>query len=137
VQVTVDGKQVSVDPAEKRAFDAPLALFKASEFARAASGLNEFLVRYPRSVYAAQTYYYLGNAYYGQKDCRQAIEAFMQLATKHPGDTRAPEALLSSGNCHLEMGNKPAARRAYDSIIKLYPQAEEAGTAKDRLARIK
>jgi tol-pal system protein YbgF len=136
-QVTVDGKTAVVDPAEKRTFDAALALFKGSEFVRAAPAFNEFIGRYPRSVYSPAAYYYLGNTHYGQKDCRLAIEAFMALSTRYPEDARSPEALLSAGNCHLEMGDKRAARRVYESLVKLYPQVEEAGTAKERITRIK
>jgi tol-pal system protein YbgF len=136
-QVIVDGRQVMMDQAEKRGFDAAFATFKANDFSRAVAGFNEFNTRYPRSAYAPQAYYYLGNSHYALKDCRAASDAFSQLASRYPEDGRAAESLLSVANCQVEMGDKKSARRAYEQVIKQYPGTEEAATAKDRLARVK
>jgi tol-pal system protein YbgF len=133
--VTLDGRQVMVDPAEKRGYEAALAQFRANDFAKAAASFSDFAARYPKSPLAPPAFYYLGNAYYGLRDCKQAADVFTQLATRYPDDARAPEALLSAGNCQLELGNKLAARRAYEAVMKQYPATEEAGTAKERLPR--
>jgi tol-pal system protein YbgF len=136
-QVVVDGRQALVDPQEKRAFDAALAQFKANQFAQAAQSFGEFLARWPRSAYAVQAQYWLGNAWFGARDCKAANDAFMQLAARYPDDARAAEALLSAGTCQLELGDKRAARRTYESIVKLYPQSEEALAARERMAKIR
>jgi tol-pal system protein YbgF len=135
--VVVDGRQATIDQAEKRSFDAAFAAFKANDFSKAITGFNEFNSRYPRSVYSAQSYYWLGNAHYALKDCRAASDSFTQVSTRYPDDGRAAESLLSVGNCQVELGDKRAARRAYEAVMKQYPGTEEASTAKDRLARVK
>ena len=73
-QVTVDGKEVSVEPTEQKSYDAALAQFKAGDYRRRRrprSPSSSGAIRNPASLPSAQ--YWLGNAYYAQRDYRNAI----------------------------------------------------------------
>ena len=137
VQVTVDGKEFSVDPVEQRSFEAALAAFRSGDFTAAQSAFADFVKKYPGSGYRPTALFWLGNAQYANRDYRGAIGNFrglLQLAPDHP---RAPEAVLSIANCQIELKDNASARKTLDDLVKAYPQSEAASAAKERLARLR
>lgn len=131
--ITLDGKTFQVDAEEKRDFDEGLARLRAADFGAGAAALNGFLKRYPNTGYRESAQYWLGNAYYGLRDYKNAIVAFKSLADSAPQHVRTPEALLSIANCQVELKDNDAARRSLEQIVKQYPQTEAAQAARDRL----
>lgn len=136
-KVTVDGKETNVEPSEQRAYDAALALFKASDYARAGAALIDFQRRYPQSGYSASAQYWLGNAYYAQRDYRNAITAQQAVLSYYPDSPKAPDAMLNIASCYTELKDKPAARKTLESLVEKFPESSAARTAKDRLALLK
>ncbi|RZI83485.1 MAG: tol-pal system protein YbgF [Rubrivivax sp.] len=132
--VTLDGKTFQVEPEEKALFEAALGKLRQADFAGASAGLSAFLKRYPASGYRESALYWQGNAQYGLRDYKEALITFHALLNQAPDHARAPEALLSVANCHTELKETKAARKALDELIKQYPQSEAAQAARDRLA---
>lgn len=137
VQVTVDGKEFSADPAEQRDFEAALGTFRKGDFIAAQNAFSDFLRRYPNSGYRATALFWLGNAQYANRDYRGAIGNFRALLQQAPDHPRAPEAVLSIANCQIELKENAAARRTLDELVKAYPQSEAASAARERLARLR
>jgi tol-pal system protein YbgF len=137
VKVTVDGREMTVEPTEQREFDAALATFRKGDFAAAQSTFTEFVRRYPQSGYKASALFWLGNAQYANRDYRGAIANFRALLAQAPDHPRAPEAVLSIANCQIELKDNPGARRTLDELVKAYPQSEAAVAARERLARLR
>ncbi len=131
--VTVDGKTFLADADEKRAFDEAIARLRATDFAGGAQALNAFLKRYPETGFAESAQYWLGNAYYGLRDYKEAIKAFRGLVDRSPDHLRTPEAMLSIANCQTELKDNEAARRTLEQLVKQHPQTEAAQAARDRL----
>ncbi|MDQ5925078.1 tol-pal system protein YbgF [Aquabacterium sp.] len=131
--VTVDGKTFKALTDETRTFDDALAHLRAADFAAGAGGLNKLLQSHPQTGYRESAWYWLGNAHYGLRAYKPAIQAFKQLVDQAPDHARTPEALLSIGNCHLELKDNPSARKVLEQLIKQYPQTEAAQAARDRL----
>jgi TolA-binding protein len=50
---------------------------------------------------------------------------------------RAAEAMLSVGNCQLELKDIKAARKTFNELVKAYPHTEAAAAASERLAKLK
>lgn len=136
-KVTVDGREFLADPAERRDFEAALALFKKGEFAAAQAPFVDFIKRYPQSGYRASALFWLGNAQYATRDYKEAIINFRALLSGAPDHMRVPETLLSIANCQLELKDTRAARKTLDELLKAHPQSEAAAAAKERLARLK
>jgi tol-pal system protein YbgF len=137
IKVTVDGQEFQADPAEKRDFDAGLAVFRTGKFAEAATAFTTFLKQYPRSGYAASARFWLGNAQYATRDYKEAIANFKQMLTDAPNHARAPEAALSVANCQIELKETRGARKTLEDLVRAYPQSEAAAAAKERLSRLK
>lgn len=132
--VSIDGKSIQADPDEKREFDESLAKMRETDFAGGLSGLSAFLRKYPGTGYRESTLYWLGNAHYGLREYKEAIAVFRQLLNEAPKHMRAPEALLSIANCHAEIKEAKAARKALEELVKNYPESEAAQVARERIA---
>jgi tol-pal system protein YbgF len=137
VRVTVDGKEFSVEPAERKEFEAALALFKKGEFAASQPSFVDFIKRYPQSDYRASALFWLGNAQYATRDYKEAVINFRALLIQAPQHMRVPETMLSIANCQLELKDPRAARKTFEELVKAYPQSEAAAAAMERLARLK
>jgi tol-pal system protein YbgF len=137
VQVTLDGREFSADPAEQRDFEAALATFRKGDFVAAQASFAEFGRKYPSSGYRPTALFWLGNAQYANRDYRGAIANFRALLQQSPDHPRAPEAVLSIANCQIELKDNVSARRTLDDLVKAYPQSEAASAARERLARLR
>ncbi len=136
-KVNVDGKDFLADPDEKRAFEGAMEAMRKADFAAAVQGFSGFLRRYPGSGYGAAAQFWLGNAYYGKRDYKEAIAGFRGLIASAPDNPRVPEALLSIANCQAELKDNKAARKTLDDLIKAHPKSEAAQAAKERLVTLK
>ena len=136
-KVAVDGREFLAEPAEKRDFDAALAVFRKGDFSAAQAVFVDFLIRYPKSGYAPSALFWLGNAQYATRDYKEAIINFRALIARDAEHMRAPEAVLSIANCQIELKDARGARKTLDDLVKAYPQSEAALAAKDRLAHLK
>lgn len=137
VKVTVDGREFSVDAAEKRSFDEAIAVIRTGDFDKAVAALGAFQARYPDSGYRDAARFWLGNAQYGKRDYKEAIATFRAFVSAAPQHPRAAEALLALANSQAELKDPKAARRTLDELIKAYPQSEAAVAGKERLASIR
>ncbi len=137
VKLTVDGREITVEPAERRAYDAALALFRSGDFPGAQTGFHSLIARYPKSGYLPSALFWLGNAQYATRDYKEAIVNFRIMLTATPDHVRAPEALLSIANCQIELKDVAGARKTLDELGRSYPQSDAAKAGKERLARLR
>jgi tol-pal system protein YbgF len=136
-KVNLDGREVMVDPAEKKAYDDALTILRRGEFANAVAALQGFDKRFPASPYSGHVQYWLGNALYGKGDVKEALAAFRSLVSTTPDHPRAAEALLGLANCQVELKDIKGARKSLEDLVKTYPQSDAAQAGRDRLARLK
>ncbi|MDD2879269.1 MAG: tol-pal system protein YbgF [Rhodoferax sp.] len=137
INVKLDGVEFVAEPAEKRDFDAALAVFRKGDFSAAQNLFAGFLNRYTSSGYTESGLFWLGNAQYATRGYKEAIVNFRALVAKNPEHMRAPEAVLSIANCQLELKDAKSARKTFSDLIKAYPQSEAAVAAKERLSTLK
>ena len=126
----------SGDPArESQDYESALNQFKAGKYKEAAAGFGAFVQKYPDSSLAPNAQYWLGNAWYAQRDCKRAIEAQSLVTTKYAESAKAPDAWLAISTCQQEMGNPTGAKRSLETVIAKYPSAPAADTARERLKK--
>ena len=135
--VSLDGRDFTAEPEEKKTYEDAMAGLRSGDFDKATVSLAAFLRRYPNSGYADSARYWLGNAQYGKRDYKEAINTFRAFATAAPDSLRAPEALLAMANCQAEMKDNKSAKKTLDELLKQYPKSEAAQAAKERLAALK
>lgn len=137
IKLTVDGQEITVEPAERRAYDGAMEQFRTGDFVAAQSGFLGLISRYPRSGYLPSALFWLGNAQYATRDYKEAIINFRIMLKAAPAHLRAPEALLSIANCQVELKEVANARKTLDELGKTYPLSEAAKAGKERLARLR
>jgi tol-pal system protein YbgF len=136
-KVSEDGREFSVDPEEKRQYDAAIALLRSGDFDKANQALIVFQARWPASGYGPSARYWQGNALYGKRDYREAIVAFRSFLARAPDSERASEALLAIANSQAEMKDRAGARKTLEELLVAYPKSEAAVAGKERLAALK
>jgi tol-pal system protein YbgF len=137
VPATIDGREVMVDPAEKAEFDKAMGLFRQADFTAAQTALASFVSRYAASAYVPSALFWLGNAQYANKAYKESMANFQKLLGMAPNHPRAAEAMLAISNVQIELKDLKAARKTLEDLIATYPQAETAGTARERLSRLR
>lgn len=136
-KVVIDGVEFVAEPAETKAYDEALAVFRKGDFAAASVAFSDFIKRYASSGYVVPSLFWAGNAQYANRDYKEAIRNFNLLLAKAPTHARAPDAMLSVANCQLELKDLKGARKTLDEVAKTYPQSEAAAAARERLAKLK
>jgi tol-pal system protein YbgF len=136
VKVTVDGREITVEPQERRGYEEAVAQLRSGDFNAAANALSAFLRRWPATGYAESAQFWLGNALYGKRDYKESIAAFRvtAAAVDHP---RAAEALLAIANCQVEMKDNKAARATLTELLKAHPNSDAAKAGRERLSALK
>jgi tol-pal system protein YbgF len=104
-----------------------MELFKSGDYKarrRRPAGLRAPV---PGSAYAANAQYWLGNAYYAQRDYKNAIAAQEVVVTTTYGTSaKAPDAMLNIASNYAELKDKKAKKTLQD-LVKKYP--DSAGRA--------
>ncbi len=141
VAATVNGEnpqnsKPAGDPAkETQEYETALNQFKAGKYKEAAVAFGAYVQKYPDSSLAPNAQYWLGNAWYAQRDCKRAIEAQSLVTTKYADSPKAPDAMLAIATCQQELGNPTGAKRTLEAVVAKYPTAPAADAARDRLKK--
>ena len=115
-----------------QAFDA----LKAGSLSVAITGFKDFLATYPGSSLAPNAQYWLGEAYYVNKEYDNAAGAFRTVLKKWPDSNKAPDALLKLGYTQYYQKQYPAARATLTEVTTKYPGTETAKLATGYLHKI-
>jgi TolA-binding protein len=138
-RVSVDGKEFMAEPAEKRDFDAAMAVFRKGDFAASQLVFVDFLNRYAKTGYRQSALFWLGNAQYATREYKEGLGEFSRASIAHDADAYAlPEAVLAIATSQTRtQGQLKAARKTLEELLVNYPSSEAAQAAKDRLARLR
>jgi len=125
-----------VTSGEQASYDAAFSALKGSDYQRAISGFRNFVATYPNSPLASNAQYWLGEAYYVNKEYQNAIAAFQKVTTDWPDSRKAPDALVKIGFTQSAMGRNGDARVTLEDVVRRYPGTEAAQLATERLKRL-
>ena len=132
--VTVGTTWNSTLPAEpEELFNRAYSDFSRKNYAVAAWSFGEFLRLNPDSALADDAQYWIGESYYGIGDLDQAILEFLKVRDLYPDGDKVPGATLKMGYAYLRKGQTDLARRYYQTVVREYPDSDEAELARDKL----
>lgn len=124
------------DPAEEaRAYEAALNQFKAGKYKESATAFEAFVRNHPDSDLAPSAQYWLGNSYYGQRECKKAIEAQKVVVARWGTHPKAADAMLNMATCQQELGDAKTAKQTLEQLVARYPGTPAADTAGKRLKK--
>ena len=128
--------EADASPAEAKAYQAALDQFKLGNYPLAVSAMQGFLVTYPSSPLASNAQYWVGMAYSGQRDYKNAIAEQRKMLASWPDSSKAPDALLSIASAQETTGDRRSAQKTLEELIAKYPASSAAASAKQRLAAV-
>ncbi len=118
-------------------YDAAFDALKTGKYDDAIAQFNDFLVTYPESSRADSAQYWLGEAYYVNKQYDPAITEYQKLIAAYPDSQKVSQAMLKTGFCEAELGNREKARATLEEVKQRFPGTTSARMAEDRLQRLR
>lgn len=128
-------KMITDDPQNPARPEAELGLAKINEArgkTREAVDLYNKVMAAGRGDTAAEASLRLGNFFFGQKDAKTALAYYLRVALL-AGGPMGEEAAFRAAECHEALGNVEAARSAYQSFIRRFPNSSQVPKAKEKL----
>ena len=122
------------DVEAERMFAAALTQLRSGNDGQAALQFTEFVTQYPSHPQAAAAQNYIGEAFYRQRDFRQAAAEFQKTVDNYTQAPPVSEALLKIGLCQRALGDAAAAKAAWEQVIKQFPKTDAARQARTLLA---
>lgn len=78
----------------------------------------------------------MGNAYYLQKDYKNALKNQSAVVRRYPKNPVTPDAMLNMASCQIGLSDLASAKKTLSELIRKYPGTEAAKKAKERLAQL-
>lgn len=122
---------------ENRAYESAYRLFKGGSHQKAITAFQEFMKKFPESVYVPNVHHAMGNAYFALNDYKNALVSYQLLQLKYPYSPKVAEAMFGIADCQQELNNMIAAKKTLRQIVAKYPGSEMADKARKRLASLK
>jgi tol-pal system protein YbgF len=96
---------------------------------------REFLQTYADSPYADDAAYWMAECYFKDGDYKTAVLRFDDVAARYPTGNKAADALYRQGEALLRLGPGygKAAGKAFERVLREYPDSARAPEAKRRL----
>jgi tol-pal system protein YbgF len=111
-----------------------LAGYMRGDYDVAISGFRGFIGSYPRAPQAANAQYWLGEAYFSQRNYAQAVDEFAIVVRDYPDSPKAPSALFKQGDAYARLNDARQAASVLCELITRYPRSREALLARERQA---
>jgi tol-pal system protein YbgF len=124
----------SRDTEADRVFAAALAKLRGGDDGQAALEFTDFVVQYPAHPQVAAAQNHIGEAYYRQRDYRQAMAEFQKTVDGYTQAAQVSEALLKIGLCQRELGDAARAKASWEQVVKQFPKSDAARQARTLLA---
>jgi len=115
------------------AYQKAYSTLKNGDYPAAVKQFKAFLSAYPKSEYADNAYYWIGECYQQQGDYERAILEYEQVVKQYPKGDKIPSALLKQGFAFLNLGDRVNAKLLFNKVIKEYPHSPQAEIAAKKL----
>jgi tol-pal system protein YbgF len=120
----------------ERVFANALKTFRSGEHGQAVLELMDFVGKYPTHPLVPRAQLWIGEAYFKQRDYRQALLEYRKAVdAAAPDSPAAADAWLRIGQTYAALRERPAAAEAWQRVMRDYPDTEAAGQAKTLLRR--
>jgi tol-pal system protein YbgF len=124
------------DGTDRGDYQAAFTLLKDSQYDQSIAAFSKFIVDHPDSALADNAQYWLGEAYYVNRDFPTALAAFQRVVDRYPQSRKLPDSLLKVGYCNYELGRWDLAKAALKQVTASYADTPAGHLAQLRLEKI-
>jgi tol-pal system protein YbgF len=98
---------------------------------------NEFLKKWPKDGQAGEAHFGLGETYFTEDRCREALYEYNKVIQDFAKSPSAPDAYLHTSECFKKLKMVAESKLALEELVKQHPKSDAAKTAKTKLAELK
>ena len=120
----------------QRLYERAWSDYTTGQWALAIEGFEALLSSFPRSEFADDAQFYIGQTHYADGQYREAATAFEQVVLSYPDGDIVSEALYKRGLALERLGEPELARQAFELVVQNYPDANMAILAQQALDRL-
>lgn len=107
-------------------YDAAFSLLQSKRFTEAQAAFQSFLQDHPKHELAGNAQYWLGEAYYVQKDYERAASAFLEGYKSYRTSSKSPDNLLKLGMTLAILNQTSDACAVFAELQDRYPNAQNS-----------
>jgi tol-pal system protein YbgF len=97
---------------------------------------NDFLKKWPKDASAGEAHYGLGETYFTDDKCREALYEYGKVIQEFNTTRSVPNALLRSADCFKKLKMAPESKLALEEVVSKHPKSDAAKEAKQKLAEL-
>ncbi len=98
---------------------------------------TEFMKKFPRDDGVGEAHFALGELFFGEQKCREALYEFGKVIQDFAKTKSAPVSYLRSSECFKQLKMNDESRLALEELVKSFPKSDAAKTAKTKLAELR
>jgi tol-pal system protein YbgF len=111
-------------------------MFRTREHGQAVLDFLDFLARYPTHPLASSAQYWIAEAYFVQRDYRQALREYEKVLAYGAKVPKAPDALLRAGMVSKQLHENVRAEEYWRRVVAEHPTSDAAQRARGFLSGI-
>ncbi|AFM22831.1 tol-pal system protein YbgF [Desulfomonile tiedjei] len=134
-QPQVDIRNTPIAPDEKAYRDA-FQLLRSGNYDQAVMQFEELVKRNPKSQFAADAVYSIGEAKFKMGRYDEAVLNFHRVVKEYPGSLKELDALLKQGEAFEKLGDPRSARVIYKQLTTDNPHTAQGRLAGTRLKQL-
>ncbi|HSD11064.1 MAG TPA: tol-pal system protein YbgF [Candidatus Binatia bacterium] len=127
---------VPIPPSAPAEYRDGIELLRSGDNGGAIQKLREFLRKSPKADLADDAQYWIGEAYYANRDYNRAILEFNEVLLRYPKGDKVPAALLHQAMAFAELGDKVDARLVLQKLVSEHGDSPEAEKGRQKLAEL-
>jgi tol-pal system protein YbgF len=111
--------------------------YTSGNYSLAVQGFQAFLDSFPNSPQAHEAQLYAAESLAYDKKDMEAVAAYNRVIANYPGSPSVPQAYYKRGMSFERLGETARARESYETVIKQFPDTQQATLAMQRLESTK
>jgi len=107
--------------------------YKTGKYDLALQEFSDYLKYFPKTDFAPNAQFYLGDIYYRKGDYENAVPAFDALLEQYSENAKTADAHYMKGLSLRKMEKRDAAAKEFREVITKYPDSDLVANAKEQL----
>jgi tol-pal system protein YbgF len=128
--------QINPGISPQRLYDTAWTDYTAGQWTLCIEGFNTYLRSFPRSEAADDAQFYIGECNFADGKYTEAMDAYNRVITGYPRADKVPDAYYKRGMTFERLGQLDRARESWETLLKMFPDAEVARLGKQNLDRL-
>jgi len=114
-------------------YETAYSAFKNKRYKESREKFEAFIKEFPQDELADNSYFWVAETFYNEKDFEGAILSYETFLKKYPNSKKASAGFLKQGLSFIAIGDKKTGTVILEQLIERYPKSKEAEIAQKTL----